>query len=104
MNGLERLTGLCRDASRRETDAAMLPSRSALEQALADAGRSHHDYETVVLKGVRDELWPGFYAAFVLGRLGAFTTASRLSLLLEEVTALANWSAAAAAHVRESLS
>jgi hypothetical protein len=81
----------------------MLLSLFALEQALADAGRAHHDYETVILKGVRDELWPGFYAAFVLGRLGAFTTASRLSRLLEEVTAPANWSAAAAQHVLKRL-
>ena len=81
----------------------MPPNQSTLEQALIDAGRAHHDYETVVLKGVRDELWPGFYAAFVLGRLGAFTTASRLSLLLEEVTATANWPAAATVHVLKSL-
>ena len=81
----------------------MLPNLSAVEQALAEAGRAHHDYETVVLKGVRDELWPGFYAAFVLGRLGAFTTASRLSRLLAEVTAPANWSAAAAEHVLKNL-
>jgi hypothetical protein len=27
---------------------------------------------------VRDELWAGFYAAFVLGRLGDFTAASGL--------------------------
>jgi hypothetical protein len=81
----------------------MLPDPSALAQALADAGSAHHDYETVVLNGVRDELWPGFYAAFVLGRLGAFTTASRLSRLLEEVTAPGNWSVAAAEHVLEHL-
>ena len=77
----------------------MLPEFHALEQALIDAGRTHHDYETVVLNGIRDELWPGFYAAFVLGRIGPFTTASRLSRLLGEVTASANWSAAAAEHV-----
>ncbi len=77
----------------------MLPEISVLEQALADAGRAHHDYETVILNGVRDELWPGFYAAFVLGRLGPFTSASRLSRLLAEVTAPTSWSAAAAAHV-----
>jgi len=77
----------------------MLPEFSLLEQALTDAGRAHHDYETVVLDGVRDELWAGFYAAFVLGRLGPFTTASRLSRLLAEVTASANWSTAAAEHV-----
>jgi hypothetical protein len=81
----------------------MLPDPSTLAQALADAGSAHHDYETVVLNGLRDELWPGFYAAFVLGRLGAFTTASRLSRLLEEVTAPGNWSVAAAEHVLEHL-
>jgi hypothetical protein len=81
----------------------MLPDPSTLAQTLADAGSAHHDYETVVLNGVRDELWPGFYAAFVLGRLGAFTTASRLSRLLEEVTAPGNWSVAAAEHVLEHL-
>lgn len=79
--------------------AILLPDRATLDQALADAGRAHHDYETVVLKGVRDALWPGFYAAFVLGRLGPFTSASRLARLLEEVATPANWSAAAAEHV-----
>ena len=81
----------------------MLPEFSALEQALGAAGRAHHDYETVVLNGVRDELWPGFYAAFVLGRLGPFATASRLSRLLAEVTAPADWPAAAARHVLDRL-
>jgi hypothetical protein len=81
----------------------MLPEFSSLEQALTDAGRAHHDYETVILEGVRDELWAGFYAAFVLGRFGPFTTASRLSRLLAEVTAPANWSSVAAKQVIERL-
>jgi hypothetical protein len=72
------------------------PSRAAIEEALADAARAHHDYEVDGLKGVRDALWPGFYAAFVLGRLGDFTSASRLARLLEGVAAKENWSAAAA--------
>src|SRR6478736_2165425 len=92
-----------RRSRRQETEAVMPVNPSALEQALFEAGRAHHDYETVVLNGVRDELWPGFYAAFVLGRLGAFTTASRLSRLLEEVTTPSSWSAAAAEHVLKSL-
>lgn len=77
----------------------MLPSKSSLEVALADAGHAHHDYETVVLKGVRDELWSGFYAAFVLGRLGGFTSAGRLAQLLEAVPAQPDWSAVATEHV-----
>jgi hypothetical protein len=81
----------------------MLPEFTDLENALGDAGRAHHDYETAVLDGVRDQLWSGFYAAFVLGRLGPFTTASRLSRLLAEVSAPAGWSAAAARHVLERL-
>jgi hypothetical protein len=82
---------------------ASLPTRSTLVQALADAGRVHHEFEMVALKGVRDELWAGFYAAFVLGRLGDFTTASSLSRLLTAVAAPADWSDAAATHVLAAL-
>ena len=78
---------------------ADLPSDSAIAEALAAAGSAHHEYEQTALKGVRDELWAGFYAAFVLGRLGDFTAASRLAALLEEVDAPSNWSQAAAEHV-----
>ena len=78
---------------------ADLPSRSALAQALSAASSAHHEYERTALKGVRDDLWAGFYAAFVLGRLGDFAAASRLAALLEEVDAPSNWSEAAAEHV-----
>jgi len=78
---------------------ADLPSDSAIAEALAAAGSAHHEYEQTALKGVRDELWAGFYAAFVLGRLGDFTATSRLAALLEEVDAPSNWSQAAAEHV-----
>ena len=74
------------------------PFESDLAEALSAAGSTHHEYEQTALKGVRDELWAGFYAAFVLGQLGNFTAASRLAALLEEVDAPSNWSAAAAGH------
>ena len=45
---------------------ADLPSDSAIAEALSAAGSAHHEYEQTALKGVRDELWAGFYAAFVL--------------------------------------
>jgi predicted GNAT family acetyltransferase len=80
-----------------------LPSDSAIAEALSAAGSAHHEYEQTALKGVRDELWAGFYAAFVLGRLGDFTAASRLAALLEEVDAPSNWSEAAAEHVATTL-
>lgn len=74
-----------------------------LRQALADAGSAHHDYEQHVLEGVRDELWPGFYAAFVLGRLGSITSASRLSRLLEQAPSEGDWAASAAGFVIHAL-
>ena len=74
---------------------ADLPSDSAIVEALSAASSAHHEYEQTVLNGVRDELWAGFYAAFVLGG-GNFTAASTLAALLEEVDAASNWSQAAA--------
>jgi hypothetical protein len=67
------------------------PFDSDLAEVLSAAGSAHHEYEQTALKGVRDELWAGFYAAFVLGRLGDFTAASRLAALLEAVDAPSNW-------------
>jgi hypothetical protein len=78
---------------------ADLPTRSALAEALNAAGAAHHDFERVALKGIRDELWPGFYAAFVLGRFGEFAAASRLAALLDEVDGGDDWAQAAADHV-----
>jgi predicted GNAT family acetyltransferase len=80
-----------------------LPSDSAIAEVLSTAGSAHHEYEQTALKGVHDGLWAGFYAAFVLGRLGDFTAASRLAALLEEVDAPSNWSEAAAEHVATTL-
>jgi hypothetical protein len=78
---------------------ADLPSKSELAQALSAAASAHHEFEQTALEGVRDDLWAGFYAAFVLGRLGDVAAASRLAALLEEVDAPSNWSETAAEHV-----
>lgn len=78
-------------------------SFDALRESLSTAGRAHHDYEQNVLKGVHDELWPGFYAAYVLGRLGDLLPASRLSELLEEAPLGGDWAAGAARHVIQAL-
>ncbi len=80
-----------------------IPSRDELRQALADAGAAHHDYEVQVLGGVRDELWAGFYAAFVLGRVGDFARASTLSRWLEEAPLTDPWADAAAMYVLQRL-
>lgn len=78
---------------------ADLPSRSALEDALDSAAMAHEEYESIALKGVADDRWAEFYAAYLLGRLGEFTPPSRLAALLEEVDVPGDWSAAAAEYV-----
>ena len=77
----------------------MTPSLDQLRQALSAAGTAHHDYEQGVLNGQRDELWSGFYAAYVLGKLGNFTTASKLSQWLEAAPSGDDWAAQAATYV-----
>jgi hypothetical protein len=76
-----------------------LPDVDELAVALVDAADAHHELEEHALAGVRDEQWAAFYAAFVLGRLGPFTTPSRLAGLLSEVDAPEGWATEAARHV-----
>lgn len=59
--------------------------RVELVAALESAGRAHHEFEAEALGGERDELWSGFYAAYVLGRVGDFIAPSVLASLLESV-------------------
>jgi len=83
---------------------ADLPSYDDLSDALAQAAEAHHDYERVILKGVGDEAWPAFHAAFGLGRFGDFVSASRLARLLEEVDDdVDDWALEAAEYVRRKL-
>jgi hypothetical protein len=78
---------------------ADLPSQPMLVRALAAAASAHDEYERTVLKGVVDANWSGFYAAYVLGRLGDFVPAGRLASLLSEVEDDADWDETAADHV-----
>lgn len=75
------------------------PDQAAIEQALRDASAAHHDYQQVTLKGERDELWAGFYAAFVLGRVGDFAPSSQLTDWLSEAPGGDDWAASAAEFV-----
>ncbi|MEM7801272.1 MAG: hypothetical protein AAF633_18915 [Chloroflexota bacterium] len=68
-----------------------MPNRDQLKTALSAAGSAHHDYESKFLKGVRDEMWPGWYAAFVIGCLGDFTTPTELTEWLIEVSFEGDW-------------
>ncbi len=83
--------------------AATMPTQTELQSALEAAGGAHHDYESSFLEGVPDKAWSGFYAAYVLGRLGDFTTPTQLTRLLESAPSTDSWAAAAAPHVLENL-
>ena len=64
-----------------------MPTTDKLEMTLNEAESSHHQFQTVYLKGVRDENWASYYAAFVLGRLPDLDiTPSALTGLLAGVT------------------
>jgi hypothetical protein len=75
------------------------PTHEELTAALASAGAAHHDYESRFLGGERDEQWPGWYSAYVLGRLGDFTSPSALSSWLKSAPSEGEWSIDAASFV-----
>ena len=75
------------------------PTIAELREALSAAGDAHHEYESSFLSGVRDEQWAGWFAAYVLGRVGDFITPTLLTRLLEEVSNEGDWSQNAADHV-----
>ena len=82
---------------------ADIPSVEELTTALKEAGAAHHEYEVVTLNGIRDQLWSGFYAAYVLGKLGNFATPSVLSKLLEDAPESDEWAKSAAETVHKRL-
>lgn len=75
------------------------PSKADLREALSAAGSAHHEFEQNFLKGVRDEYWAGWYAAYVLGRLGGFTTPTQLTKWLLEAGGEGDWADFAADNV-----
>ena len=79
------------------------PKQEELASSLAAAGNAHHDYESNYLGGERDEHWNGWYAGYVLGRLGDFTTPTSLSRWLADAPAEGDWASGAARYVREQL-
>ena len=77
------------------------PSIAELEAALQAAGNAHHEYESNFLKGERDPHWAGWYASYVLGSLGDFTTPTKLTELLLSVPDAEDWFKAASKHIQE---
>lgn len=79
------------------------PEIKSLVKALEEASTLHHEYETTALNGAQDEQWAGWYAAYVLGRLGEFTSPSQLAQWLQSVTNYGKWSETAAIYILEEL-
>lgn len=75
------------------------PDIQKLTDALASVGAAHHDYQTHFLDGKHDETWPGWHAAYVLGRLCDFTTPTVLSQLLRDAPPSDDWNTEAARYV-----
>ena len=82
---------------------ASIPTEQQLRDTLSAAGSAHHDYEVNFLGGARDEQWAGWYSAYVLGRLGDFTTPTLLTGWLQAASGEGEWATNAAAHVRSSI-
>ena len=78
-------------------------TREQLRDALRAAGSAHHEYEQNALGGARDEGWAGWYAGYVLGRLGDIAAPSALARWLEEAPSEGDWSEDAAAYALEQL-
>jgi len=76
-----------------------IPSHNSLVRALVDAASAHHDYQKNVLGGEFDKQWPGWYGAYVLGRLGDFTSPSNLTKLLSESPGGDDWNVTTAQYV-----
>ncbi len=79
------------------------PSREQIDVALQAAGAAHHEFEVNALHGRHDERWSGWYAAYVLGRLGDFVTPTILAGWLSEAPASKDWSRTAAEYIEERL-
>jgi len=76
-----------------------MPTIEELTTALRAAGAAHHDYEANALEGARDVQWSGWYAAYLLGRLGDFATPTALAAWLSEAPASDDWPATTAEYV-----
>ena len=63
--------------------AASKPQPDQLKDAIDQASQAHMPYESNALNGVRDERWSGWYAAYILGRVGDVCTPTDLAKWLE---------------------
>lgn len=80
-----------------------LPEKQVLVDVLQETWDTHSEFQRVYLHEERDEMWAGWYAAFLIGRFGHIAPPSRLARLLEEVEGLDGWTERAAEHLLSEL-
>lgn len=79
-------------------------TQEALSALLAETWKSHSEFQENYLDNVRDEMWAGWYAAYLIGRLGPIMPPSRLTRILESVQAPNDrWTDTAAADILKAL-
>jgi hypothetical protein len=78
------------------SDQPSLPDKETLSNLLTETWDVHSEFQENYLNGERDEMWAGWYAGYLLGRLGNFTTPTALTRLLEETEKLDPWADRAA--------
>ena len=61
--------------------------KNRLIEALSEAATQHQEFQEGFLKGQFDDEWHSFYAAFIIGKLGTFTTPSKLTELIKKADA-----------------
>lgn len=77
------------------------PTRDQIQATLEAAAEAHHEYEKHALDGKRDEQWAGWYAAYLMGRLGDIAPASRLAQWLDSAETGGVWAYNAAVKILE---
>jgi hypothetical protein len=80
------------------------PTKQQLIKALIAASRAHHEFQTNYMDGVRHEQWAWWYSAYILGRLGEFTSPTQLTQWLSEVVDEKSWFKTASEYVSSKLS
>jgi len=80
-----------------------LPTKQQLQETLLAAGKSHHEFQENFLEGVWHKQWYIWYAAFVLGRLGNFTTPTLLTQWIMEISDKEKWFKKTAEHILNKL-
>jgi len=82
---------------------SLIPDQTDLIEALNLAAEAHHRYEQDYLAGERDNAWAGWYAAYLLGRLGSFAPPGDLARWLESAPSDQDWNRRAAALILNQL-